>query len=106
MARALVSKAPFLVLDEPGEHLDTQTADQLVAELLQAARSADDQRGILLVTHRLSPLPQAQNILLLDRLDSHPGQPATLVAQGTHQKLWDSFPRYRHNYEQEQIDVG
>ena len=34
IARALLADFPLLVLDEPGEHLDTQTADAIVADLL------------------------------------------------------------------------
>ena len=34
IARALLADFPVLILDEPGEHLDTATADAIVAELL------------------------------------------------------------------------
>ncbi len=38
IARALLADFPVLILDEPGEHLETQTADAIVADLLGAAR--------------------------------------------------------------------
>ena len=42
LARALLADFPILILDEPGEHLDTATADALVADLLDVhARTSD-----------------------------------------------------------------
>ena len=38
IARALLADFPLLVLDEPGEHLDTLTADAIVADLLAITR--------------------------------------------------------------------
>ncbi len=32
---------PILILDEPGEHLDTPTADALVADLLDVTRATE-----------------------------------------------------------------
>ena len=48
LARAELARFPLLVLDEPGEHLDVETADAIVADAL-----ASD-RGTLLITHRLA----------------------------------------------------
>ena len=38
IARALLADFPVLILDEPGEHLDTATADGILADLLAATR--------------------------------------------------------------------
>lgn len=51
VARALLSKAPLLLLDEPDEHLDPPTADRLLRDVLALA---DEDRGVLVVTHRRS----------------------------------------------------
>ena len=48
VARALLSDAPVLVLDEPTSQLDPETAEALVRNVLAAA----DDRTVLLVTHR------------------------------------------------------
>ena len=39
-ARALLADFPVLVLDEPGEHLDAETGDAIVADVLDASRRA------------------------------------------------------------------
>ena len=36
LARAMAAKAPLLALDEPGEHLDAETADALLRDLLNS----------------------------------------------------------------------
>ena len=48
VARALLSDAPVLLLDEPTAHLDPETAEALVTDVLDAA----DGRSVLLITHR------------------------------------------------------
>jgi ABC-type multidrug transport system fused ATPase/permease subunit len=48
VARALLSDAPVLLLDEPTSQLDPETAEALVRDVLAAA----DDRTVLLVTHR------------------------------------------------------
>ena len=51
LARVLLTDAPILVLDEPTEHLDDQTAAALTADLLAA--TAD--RSLVLITHHRVP---------------------------------------------------
>jgi thiol reductant ABC exporter CydC subunit len=63
VARALLSPAPLLLLDEPTEGLDPEAADALVRRLL----APRPDRGVLLVTHRLSALEQADEVLVLER---------------------------------------
>lgn len=52
IARALLQDAPVLVLDEPTEGLDEQTASELYRGLAVATRG----RSLLLITHRLGGL--------------------------------------------------
>ncbi|MCM3659669.1 thiol reductant ABC exporter subunit CydC [Georgenia satyanarayanai] len=94
LARALASRATLLLLDEPGEHLDPDTADRLVGDLLGAR---DSGRGILLVTHRLAPLAAADEVVVLGAS----GGPATVLARGAHEHLLRTVPSYRWAVEQE-----
>ena len=96
LARALASRAPLLLLDEPGEHLDPETADRLVGDLLA---TGSGERGVLLVTHRLSPLAAADEVILLGHSD--PAGPATVLARGPHEHLLRTDPTYRWAAEQE-----
>ncbi|GAA2903680.1 hypothetical protein Acy02nite_28610 [Actinoplanes cyaneus] len=52
LARLLLTDARVLILDEPGEHLDDDTAGALVRDLLGAAGG----RTVLLITHRTADL--------------------------------------------------
>ncbi|MBV7363795.1 thiol reductant ABC exporter subunit CydC [Actinomycetaceae bacterium TAE3-ERU4] len=67
VARALASQAPILLLDEPGEHLDSPTADALTRDLL----SIPD-RAVVLVSHRLSALEKADEIIVLGEDSIYP----------------------------------
>ncbi|WP_425473132.1 hypothetical protein [Streptomyces montanus] len=62
LARALVDDPPVLVLDEPTEGLDPDTA-AVLADILDATRG----RTTLLVTHERSGLAAADRIVTLDR---------------------------------------
>ena len=52
----------MLLLDEPTAHLDEETAEELVADVLDAA----DGRSVLLVTHRPEGLDLVDEIVRLD----------------------------------------
>src|SRR6202034_4599921 len=62
IARALLADFPVLILDEPGEHLDTETADAIVADLLTITEG----RTTLLITHRLRGLEDVGEVLVLE----------------------------------------
>ena len=61
IARALLSDAPVLVLDEPTAHLDPDTAQAVVADALEAAEG----RSVLLITHRSEGLDQVDEVVSL-----------------------------------------
>ncbi|WP_234346665.1 thiol reductant ABC exporter subunit CydC [Cellulomonas timonensis] len=89
LARALVSPAPLLLVDEPAEHLDSATADRLVRDLL----SQRSERGVVLVTHRLSPLDAADEIIVLSG--------GRVTGRGSHTALLASHPGYREGFARE-----
>ena len=104
LARAMAAKAPLLALDEPGEHLDAETADALLRDLLNSG-SKEQKRGVILVTHRLTPLDQADKVFIMDKPHCNPNEPATFVASGTHKELLETHQGYAWSIRQEQVDV-
>ncbi len=74
-ARVVLAGFPVLVLDEPGEHLDTETADAILADLLDA----DPVQAVLLITHRLAGLEEFDEVIVLDA--------GRAVQRGTHAEL-------------------
>jgi ATP-binding cassette, subfamily C, bacterial CydCD len=63
LARAFLSGARLLVLDEPTTHLDPDSEREIVDRLASLRRA----RGVLLVTHRYRSLAVADEIVVLDR---------------------------------------
>jgi ABC-type bacteriocin/lantibiotic exporter with double-glycine peptidase domain len=75
LARALYPPAWLLVLDEPTAHLDVRTEFELFARLAgQAGR-----RSVVLISHRLSTVRQADRIVLLGG--------GRITESGTHEQL-------------------
>ncbi|GAB3280859.1 thiol reductant ABC exporter subunit CydC [Kineosporia babensis] len=94
LARAFASGAPVLLVDEPAEHLDPSTADDLVAEVLAAP---DPGRTAVVVTHRLTPLALADEVLVIDG--------GVVAARGTHDQLIAGYPPYRSAWAAERCET-
>jgi ATP-binding cassette subfamily B protein len=83
LARALLKRAPILILDEPTSALDS-ISEEAVFDALRTLREG---RTTIVIAHRLSTIRDASRILVL-----HEGK---LVAQGTHNELMASSELYR-----------
>lgn len=77
LARLLLADFPVVVLDEPAEHLDRESAQQLMADLLWATRG----KARVVITHQLSDTAEADQVIVLDdgRIRES-GSPEQLVA--------------------------
>jgi thiol reductant ABC exporter CydC subunit len=86
LARALLADFPILVVDEPGEHLDTPTADALTADLLDTT----DGRAVLLITHRLAGLEGVDQVIVLDggRAVERGSHSELLARGGSYARMW------------------
>jgi sulfate-transporting ATPase len=86
IARALLSPAPILLLDEPTSALEPQTAVALLRSLRQRSGST------VIVSHRLADVIDADCILVLERgrLVASGSHGQLLTAGGLYRRLWDS----------------
>jgi ATP-binding cassette subfamily B multidrug efflux pump len=75
LARALVTDAPILVLDDTLSAVDTHTEEEILRQLRVVMRA----RTSILVSHRVSTVRGADQILVLDR--------GRVVEHGTHDEL-------------------
>ena len=75
LARVLLADRPVLILDEPTEHLDAQTAEELAADLLRLTRG----RTTLYITHRLSGLEDVDEIVVMES--------GRIIERGRHDEL-------------------
>jgi ABC-type transport system involved in cytochrome bd biosynthesis fused ATPase/permease subunit len=75
LARVLLADRPIVVLDEPGEHLDPDMADQVTA----AALSSTAGRSVVLITHRMAHTGDCDEVVVLSQ-----GQ---VVQRGTPEEL-------------------
>lgn len=75
IARAMLSDAPMLILDEATSNVDTQTERQIQAAMrrLTAGKTA------FIIAHRLSTIENADNILVI--------RGGSIVEQGKHEEL-------------------
>lgn len=105
IARALVKDASILILDEPTAALDAETEHRVLGRLSSWCRERpgndreEQGRVIFLITHRISTIRQADQILFVDG--------GTIVESGTDAELM-SLPkgRYRQFVESEAILAG
>src|SRR3989344_1692056 len=77
IARAILKKAPILILDEATSSLDSQT-EQFIQEGLNFFLD-DEKKTVIAIAHRLSTLRHMDRILVLDK--------GKIVEQGTHTQL-------------------
>ena len=75
IARALVRNTPILILDEPTAALDAITEQRVLNNL----STWGDDKVIFLITHRISTIRRADNILYLDG--------GNIIESGTHEEL-------------------
>ena len=79
LARLVLAERRLLVLDEPTEHLDPQTADALTDDLLAVTAG----RSTILITHRLRGLGRVDRVVVLIAGEVRAvGTHDELVAQG------------------------
>ncbi|QRV02823.1 ABC transporter ATP-binding protein [Arcanobacterium phocisimile] len=91
LARAFLSKAPIILLDEATSNLDSIT-EQAVHSSIFALRG---ERTVIAIAHRLSTVKSADMIYVLNQ--------GKIVAQGTHTELMTNSPIYQKLVKSQQL---
>ncbi|PEJ02881.1 thiol reductant ABC exporter subunit CydD [Bacillus wiedmannii] len=87
MARALLSKRPIILLDEPTAHLDIETE----FEIKQAMLRLFEGKLVFLATHRLHWMKQMDHILILNK--------GEMIESGTYEELLKNEALHFHRKE-------
>lgn len=88
IARALIKKAPILVMDEATSALDG-ISERRIKEAIDGLRGQMTQ---VIIAHRLSTIENADRIIYIDK--------GKIVAEGTKDHLLETCPAFKHMWEQ------
>ncbi len=82
LARAFLSKAPCVILDEPSSALDPIAEHKMFENMMRAAEG----RSVIFISHRLSSAVSADRIYLMDK--------GRIAESGTHHELMQKNGKY------------
>jgi len=91
LARALVMDPPVLILDDCLSSVDAQTE----AEILRGLRSILKEKTCLIISHRISAVKEADEILVLDD--------GRIIERGSHDELVRRGGMYAELYQQQRL---
>ena len=92
IARAILRKPKILILDDSLSSVDTHTE----AEILERLRKVMKERTSIIISHRISTVQHADNIIVLDK--------GSITEQGTHDELIALNGIYAGLYEKQQLE--
>jgi ATP-binding cassette subfamily B protein len=101
---AIKRGAKILVLDEPTAHLDVRTEFEVFQRLTRLAKDAT----VILISHRLSTVRQADRIVLLEdgRIAESGGHDALMALDGRYAEMFTiQAERFRSGYD-DRVDEG
>ena len=97
IARALLSDAPILLLDDALSAVDTGTETQIL-EHLREMRALRPERSVIIVSHRLSSVMDADHIAVL--------KAGHITEQGNHAELLEQAAWYAQQWRYQQIEAS
>lgn len=87
IAQMLIRKAPIMVFDDSLSAVDAETDDKIRKAIYENLKDST----IILITHRISTLMKADQIVVLDK--------GKIIQKGTHEELLKQEGMYRHIYD-------
>jgi ATP-binding cassette subfamily B protein len=87
LARALLTDRPIIIIDDGLSAVDIETEH----EIIQAIGSFLQERICIVISHRLAPLAEADQLLVMDN--------GRIVSHGSHEQLLDENRFYKTIYE-------
>jgi len=97
IARALLSEAPILLLDDALSAVDTGTETQIL-DHLRELRQARPERSVIIVSHRLSAVMEADQIAVL--------RAGRITEQGKHAELLEAGAWYASQWRYQQLEAS
>ncbi|MCU0532284.1 MAG: ABC transporter ATP-binding protein/permease [Hydrococcus sp. Prado102] len=91
LARALLTNAPVLILDDALSSVDNQTATQILQNL-----SSTQEKTVIFISHQLSAAAKADRIFVMDK--------GAIVQIGTHGELVTRSGLYQSLWQQHQLE--
>lgn len=91
IARALLKKTEIILFDEATSALDNETQK----EIQKAINNMKGEYTILIIAHRLSTVIDSERIIVIDD--------GKVIAEGTHNELFENNEFYRNLYEKELV---
>ena len=92
LSRALLADTPIIVLDDALSSVDTKTE----REILQALRTSTTEKTVLIISHRVSAIRDADFIVVLDE--------GRVVEMGTHADLVDQGGIYTELFQDQTLE--
>ena len=87
IARAMLKKAPIILLDEATSSLDAETE----SKIQNAMEILTENRTTIVIAHRLSTILNAHKIFVIDK--------GNIIADGTHKELIEKSEIYKNFYQ-------
>ncbi|MGM0446345.1 MAG: ATP-binding cassette domain-containing protein, partial [Bacillota bacterium] len=92
MARAIIKKPKVLILDDSFSAVDTHTEEKILNNL----KPIMEDRTVILVSHRISTIKNADMIYVLDD--------GKILERGTHEQLVENDKLYNDIYQKQQLE--
>ncbi|MFT4851599.1 MAG: ATP-binding cassette subfamily B multidrug efflux pump [Sediminicola sp.] len=94
IARAIIKKPPVLIFDDCLSAVDTETEEKILSNL----KNLTDQRTSLIISHRVSSVKNADQIIVLED--------GKVIEKGKHAELMKLKGYYFNMYEQQLLEEG